>query len=173
MTITSQMPYIYTCVCACIYIYCHTETVYFVVSPLFRCFKQGSKRGWLYISRISYPRTIVNLSLVKAFFTYKICYRLPRVLNSWEKQLRFSLCSSQQIFPLECSTNRGKYIYIYIYACVCVSSLYIYSVYFSKKSLLIQVWLTTSRNFLFPWIYYVFFSSFLVSFFISVSVSIW
>ena len=61
----------------------YIERDWFVMSQLFsvarpaRCFKLGSKPGWLYVSRISYSRLIVILYVTKGFFfTYLSKYML-------------------------------------------------------------------------------------------------
>ena len=107
-----------------IYIYIHPHTDCFVVSQLFcvvrpaRCFKLGSKSGWLYVSRIPYLRNIIVLSLREGIFNVNflhIRYRQPEVFNSWEELLYFSVRNSGQNFPLKSSTHSGEHIYIYIY----------------------------------------------------------
>ena len=77
-----------------------SSTDCFVVSQLFsvarpaRCFKPRSKRGWLYVSRMSYPRFIVILSVSEKSFTYfflHIRYRLPE-FSILEKSYCISAC---------------------------------------------------------------------------------
>ena len=41
-----------------------------------RCFKLGSKRGWLYVSQTSYLKTIVNLNGSEVIFRYTFIYTL-------------------------------------------------------------------------------------------------
>ena len=60
-----------------IYIYCHPPTDCFVVSQLFSvvwCFKLGSETSWLYVSQLSYSKTIVILCVTEGIFTYIFTY---------------------------------------------------------------------------------------------------
>ena len=61
----------------CIHTYCHPQTDGLVESQIIcvarctKCFKLGSKPGWHYVCRISYPSAINNLSVSEEF--YHIC----------------------------------------------------------------------------------------------------
>ena len=89
-----------------------------------RCFKQGLKPGWLYVSRISLPRFFIILSISEGIFTYivlHICYRLPEC-SIHEKSLHLRMCGSRQ-FPTRVLNPLGvgehiychPHIYIHIY----------------------------------------------------------
>ena len=94
--------YMYIYIYIYIYTYCHPQTD--CVAKHARCFKLGSKPGWLCISRISYPRDIVILSVSEGIFhAYVFIYTLSAtgMFNSWA--LHTTLI---RIYP---------YIYIYIY----------------------------------------------------------
>ena len=120
------LVYIYIYIYICIYIY-HQQTGSFVVSKLFslarhaRCFKLGSKPGWLYVGWISYPRDIVIIGVSEGFFcayvkiyTQKITYIYAKgVLISCNELCIYALAAAGNS-SLECSTQwQGIYIAIH------------------------------------------------------------
>ena len=81
-----------------IYMHCHPQTNCFVISQLIsmarhaRCFKPGSKLGWLYTSRISYRTAISNHRISEEILTHMYHFLLftytlngYQMLNSLEK----------------------------------------------------------------------------------------
>ena len=97
-----------------IYIYCNRQADCFVVSTFFIAarpvgyLKLRLKPDWRKIILISYPGAIVILSVSEGIFMWiflRARYRLPGVLNSWEKLMHFSICCSREISPPECSTH--------------------------------------------------------------------
>ena len=94
---TTRKSFIYIYIYIYIYIVIHR---FFSVARPTRSFKLGSKSDWLYVSRISYSRTINILHVTEGIFTNNfldIRFQLPRLLNSWDELLH------------------SLYIYIYIY----------------------------------------------------------
>ena len=90
-----------------IYIVIHWQNVSFSVARPVRCFKPSSKPGWLYVSRISYPRS-------RNFFKYiflHMHYRLP-VCSVHDKSIAFQRMWQPANSLHECSTNRLGVIFI-------------------------------------------------------------
>ena len=90
-----------------IYIYCHSQTNCFIESQHFsvaryvRCFKLGSKTGWIYVSRMSYPKAIVPLDVnpgilhLYLFTNSLIGYRSAQLTR---RALHLHVCGRRQ-FP--------------------------------------------------------------------------
>ena len=65
-----------------------------------RCFKVGSKTGWLYVSRISYPQIIIPLCASEGILRiYLFTYTLF-VLSSWEELCIYAyVVAGQNLMP--------------------------------------------------------------------------
>ena len=136
-----------------------------------RSFKLESKPSLFYISRISYPKAIVSLSVNEGIFSVKMYLHMHSlatgVLHSWKEFLYLLVCGSRQLptQPTVGSVYVCIYIYIYFQPWVKHSSgIYIYNllllislvIFFTlfiyiKYSYMIQIictllWLTISTQ---------------------------
>ena len=132
-----------------IYIYIYPQTDCFVVLQLFsvaghaRCFKLGSKSGWLYVSSTSYSRPIVILSVsegifCKSIFTYS--QSVTGMLNSWEEFSIYAYVAASNS-ALKCSTHE----HIYFHPKQTVSLYHNSSVWFDTRDFSrVWVWMWSS-----------------------------
>ena len=93
-----------------------------------RCSRLGSKSSWLDVSRISYSKAIVLLSISEGIYIH-IHLSGSGEFNTWKELFIYSYVVAGNS-SLESSTNIYIYIYIYIYChprndCFIVSQLFI------------------------------------------------
>ena len=79
-------------------------------------FQAGIESRWLYISRTSYPRVIVILSVSEGILcVYLTTLSATRSAQFLRRAMSFSVWGNRQIFRTRVLNPQGAYIYIYIY----------------------------------------------------------